>query len=223
MLRALVAVLPGPALPAHLVEARPNVTIVRFDTATALLERAAIEAVGCVIADGAVLDERAIPAIRAACPEATLCVVASRPVAGVDSTLGPDDRMHERVAAFVRFALGEPMRCGPRVPARGTLRIGRRPPLPIVDIGEGGVRAGSPPRAILGDAELRIELDDGPAIVARGREIRRERTSVVFALNALVARDRTALRRWLLGRRPALSDAVTVEEPTTSCRAPHPR
>jgi hypothetical protein len=199
MLRPLVAILPGPSLPPMLVPSRTDVTVARFESIAALLARAATEPATCVVADGAVLGDGDAARVRAACPEATVCVIAARHVPGADAVLAPDVDLHDRLAAMIRFALGEPMRCGPRLRASGTLRIDERWALPILDVGEGGVRAAAPPADIIGDCALRIELDDGPSVVACGHEIRRSTTSVVFALNALVSGDRTLLRRWMLG------------------------
>jgi hypothetical protein len=200
MLHSLVAVVPGPSLPARVVGARPNATVAAFETCAALVDRAGSDAVACVIADAAALDADDLQALRGACPDATLCAVAAEHVAGADAVLRPDDQLAGRVAALVRFALGEPMRCGVRRVARGSVWVDGRRPLPILDVGEGGVRVGARPRDIVGDAALHLELEGGPTIAARGREIRREEECIVLGFNALVARDRTTLRRWLLGR-----------------------
>jgi hypothetical protein len=203
MLRPLVAILPGPSLPPMTIALRPDVAIARFDSVASLLERAATEPATCIVADGATLDAQDVAAVRAACPDATVCVVGCHPVAAADALIAPDDDLPDRLAALVRFALGEPMRCGPRMAATGVLRMEDGRALPILDISEGGVRTASPPADIVSDGALRIEIDEGPTVAARGREIRRSRSAMVVGLHGLVGRDRTALRRWMLSHRSA--------------------
>ena len=205
MLRPLVAILPGPSLTPLFVPARRDVAVARFDSIDELLVRAAIEPATCVIADNAALAAGDPARLRTACPDATVCVIADHQVPGADAVLVPDADLQDRLAAMIRFALGEPMRCGPRLQASGIVRIDERWALRVLDIGEGGVRVAAPPDELIGDRAVRIELDDGPTVAACGHEIRRSTTSVVIALNALVSADRTLLRRWMLGHSAALA------------------
>ncbi len=208
-MRPLVAILPGPSLPPVFAPARSSTKVALFESLAALIARAAIEPAACGVADGAALGPRGAHCLRAACPDATLCVVGSGArnqedwFTVADAVLFPDEDLDDRLTALVRFALGEPMRGGPRLRASGRVRVDSGPALVILDVSEGGVRAGPAPDDIIGEVELVIELDEGPTVMARGREIRRHDGSVVLALNALVSRDRTAMRRWMLGHTSA--------------------
>lgn len=150
---------------------------------------------------GAVAEPGLVAALRADHRTQTIVAVTVGRVPQADRELRPRAAAAGELAALIRYLAGEPIRLGARRAARGWVTwpdLGRRARL--IDLSEGGVRIrGTIGAADASDRPLAIATDDGLALAARARVIRRaDGRDDVWAWRGLPIGEARAVRAWLV-------------------------
>jgi hypothetical protein len=154
-----------------------------------------------VVLLGALAEAGLVDALRSDGRAATIVAVTTARLARVDRELRPRVAAAGELAALIRYLAGEPTRASPRRAARGWVTwpdLGRRARL--IDLSEGVVRVrGSADLADASDRPLAIVTDDGLALAARARVIRRaDGRDDVWAWRGLPLGEARAVRAWLV-------------------------
>lgn len=164
-----------------------------------MVASASREAATCIVLAGAVADAASVARVRAVAAGAPIVVVARAAVPLADVVVSPRANGRGRLAAVVRYLLGEPVRASPRVAAAGWVRLDdAAAAVALVDVAEGGVRVRGLERPDGDEHRLTLATADGLAVTARARLIRHHGDDeAVFGFIGLGAGDHQRLRGWL--------------------------